>query len=103
MPETTLKDIAKEAGVSIATVSLYLNGKSVSKLAQESITAAIERVGYTPRRTRKKEGSNLIGILIEHLGFPAFSDILYFQVMQGFEQEARRHGFHTHIYHRYIL
>lgn len=95
MSATTLKDVAREAGVSIATVSLYLNGKPVSKFAQESVSAAIERVGYTPRRTRKKEGSNLIGILIEHLGFPAFSDVLYFQVMQGFEQEARRHGFHT--------
>lgn len=95
MSMSTLKDVAREAGVSIATVSLFLNGKPVSKIAQESIASAIERIGYTPRRARKKEGSNLIGILIEQLGFPAFSDILYFQVMQGFEQEARRHGFHT--------
>lgn len=96
MPVLTQKDIAKEAGVSTASVSLYLNQKpGVSKSVQESIAAAIERSGYTPRRAKKKEGSNLIGILIEQLGFPAFSDILYFQVMQGFEQEARRHGFHT--------
>lgn len=96
MSSLTQKDIAREAGVSTASVSLYLNQKpGVSKPVKESIAAAIERVGYTPRRSKKKEGSNLIGILIEHLGFPAFSDVLYFQVMQGFEQEARHHGYHT--------
>jgi LacI family transcriptional regulator len=93
----TLKDVAKEAGVSIATVSLYLNGKpGVSKAAQDSIDAAIERVGYIPRRGRRPERSNLIAILMENLPtFPAFSDVLYLPLLQGFENEARHLGYHT--------
>jgi LacI family transcriptional regulator len=96
MKQPTLKDVAKEAGVSIATVSLYLNGKpGVGKRAKESITAAIERIGYLPRNSKKSERSNLIAILMETLSFPAFSDVLYLPLLQGFENEARRLGYHT--------
>lgn len=96
MPSPTQKDVAREAGVSTATVSLFLNQKpGVSKPVQESISAAIERLGYIPREPKKKKGSNLIGILIENLAFSAFSDVLYLQVMQGFEKEARSLGFLT--------
>jgi DNA-binding LacI/PurR family transcriptional regulator len=96
MPLPTQKDVAKEAGVSTATVSLYLNQKpGVSKPVQENIATAIDRLGYLPRQPKKKKGSNLIGIIIENLAFSAFSDVLYLQVMQGFEKEARRLGFHT--------
>ena len=96
MPLPTLKDVAKEAGVSIATVSLFLNGKpGVSKNAQENILAAIERTGYTFRRSRKKDGANLIGIIIENMAYPAFSDSLYLPLMQNFEKEARQLGFHS--------
>jgi DNA-binding LacI/PurR family transcriptional regulator len=92
----TQADVAKEAGVSTSTVSLYLNKKpGVSKEAQESIAAAIRRLGYSPRQSKKKKGSNLIGIMIENLAFSAFSDVLYLQVLQGFEKEARSYGFHT--------
>jgi DNA-binding LacI/PurR family transcriptional regulator len=92
----TQADVAKEAGVSTSTVSLFLNKKpGVSKEAQESIAAAMKKLGYSPRQLKKKKGSNLIGIMIENLAFSAFSDVLYLQVLQGFEKEARSFGFHT--------
>ncbi len=94
MPMLTQKDIAREAGVSTASVSLFLNQKpGVSKQVQDNIAAAIARLGYQPRQPKKKN-SKLIGIIIENLGFSAFSDLLYLQVMQGFEEEARDLGFH---------
>ena len=96
MATITQADIAREAGVSTSTVSLYLNKKAgVSKEAEESITAAIERLGYLPRQKKKKKGSNLIAILMENLSFPAFSDVLYLPLVMGFENEARRQGYHT--------
>lgn len=99
MKGPTLKDIARIAGVSIATVSLYLNGKpGVSKTAQMNIAAAVAQLGYTSRRARKVDRSNLIGILMETLNFPAFSDVLYLPLLQGFEAEARRLGFYTVIH-----
>lgn len=96
MTAPTLKDIARIAGVSIATVSLFLNGKpGVSKVAQNKIADAIEQTGYIPRRFKNNNRSNLICILMENLAFPAFSDVLYLPLLQGFEAEARRLGFHT--------
>ncbi|MDD5369799.1 MAG: LacI family DNA-binding transcriptional regulator [Anaerolineaceae bacterium] len=95
MALSTLKDVAREAGVSITLVSMCVNGKpGVSKATQEKIATAIERVGYTPRRVKKSEHSNLIAILMENLTFPAFSDVLYLPLLQGFENEARRLGYH---------
>lgn len=47
----TIKDIARETGVSIATVSKYLNGKKISSENEESIRSAIQKLGYKPNRS----------------------------------------------------
>jgi DNA-binding LacI/PurR family transcriptional regulator len=62
----TIKDVAREAGVSIATVSYVLNNKpgSVSKKTREEVLNAIDRVGYTPNTTArnlKSSQTRLIG------------------------------------------
>jgi LacI family transcriptional regulator len=103
MSQPTIRDVALEAGVSLSAVSLYLNNKpGLSNETRDRIAAAAERVGYVPRgRTRvtpaagSAASTSLIGMLLENLPFPAFSDILYLQVLQGFESEARRRGYHT--------
>jgi len=44
----TTKDLAKEAGVSLATVDRVLNGRpGVRQATIEAVTAAIERIGFT--------------------------------------------------------
>jgi DNA-binding LacI/PurR family transcriptional regulator len=62
----TIKDVAKEAGVSIATVSYVLNKKDtfVSKETRRQVLEAIERIGYTPNvtaRNLKASQTRLIG------------------------------------------
>lgn len=62
----TIKDVAKEAGVSIATVSYVLNNKDVgiSEDTRKHVLAAVKRVGYTPNITAqnlKANRSQLIG------------------------------------------
>lgn len=62
----TIKDVAKEAGVSIATVSYVLNNKThlVGKDTRQEVLDAIERVGYTPNitaRNLKSSQTRLIG------------------------------------------
>ncbi|MDX1992029.1 MAG: LacI family DNA-binding transcriptional regulator [bacterium] len=56
----TIKDVAKEAGVSIATVSYVLNNKdtSISEDTRRLVLAAIERIGYTPNATARNLKSN---------------------------------------------
>lgn len=51
----TIKDVAREAGVSIATVSYVLNKKNtlVSKETRLQVLETIERIGYTPNVTAR--------------------------------------------------
>ncbi|MBZ0281917.1 MAG: LacI family DNA-binding transcriptional regulator [Anaerolineae bacterium] len=62
----TIKDVAREAGVSIATVSYVLNNKQslVSSQTRQQVLEAIERIGYTPNitaRNLKSSQTRLIG------------------------------------------
>lgn len=55
---STIKDIAKEAGVSIATVSIVLNGKGkerkISEETQARIYAIAQELNYVPNQSAKK-------------------------------------------------
>lgn len=68
MKNITIKDIAKEAGVSTAAISYYLNGKK--KLKEETeikIKAVIEKLGYHPNFAAKALATNkskLIGFVL---------------------------------------
>ncbi len=68
MKNITIKDIAKEAGVSTAAISYYLNGKK--KLKEETeikIEAVIEKLGYHPNFAAKALATNkskLIGFVL---------------------------------------
>ena len=53
-----LKDVAQLAGVSIAAVSLYVNGKSkgrISRETQRKIEQALADTGYEPPSHEEKE------------------------------------------------
>jgi DNA-binding LacI/PurR family transcriptional regulator len=56
---TTIRDIARQAGVSVGTVSNYLNSPDkVSKKSQEAIRKAIDELGYHPRAAAQSLKSN---------------------------------------------
>ena len=57
---TTIKDVAKEAGVSIATVSYVLNDKSdsVSEDTRRRVWSAVRKTGYRPNVTAHNLRSN---------------------------------------------
>lgn len=62
----TIKDVAREAGVSIATVSYVLNNKSasISEATRQLVIETAERIGYTPNVTARNlrfSRTNLIG------------------------------------------
>ncbi len=45
----TIRDVAQKAGVSVATVSNYLNAsKPVSRAVSDRIKQAVEELHYTP-------------------------------------------------------
>ena len=63
---TTLRQVAKHAGVSAATASLVLNGKGdISDATRDRVMQAVEELNYTPRssRPRAAESTNTIRFL----------------------------------------
>lgn len=68
--KVTMKDIAKELNISLATVSYVLNHSEKEKISHDTRIKVIEtakRLGYVPNQTAKslaKSRSNLIGIIV---------------------------------------
>lgn len=90
--KATIYDVAKEAGVSIATVSNAINGKGkISKKRREEIFRIMERLQYQPSMiasalTGKKTFT--LGLLIPDISNPFFAEIA-----RAIEDEAHRNGY----------
>lgn len=87
----TIRDVAREAQVSLSAVSLFLNNRAgLSDATRQRIAKAIDSVGYLPRLTNATSPtSNYLGLLIERLPFSPFNDMFYGEVIQGIEAQAR--------------
>jgi DNA-binding LacI/PurR family transcriptional regulator len=92
----TIRDVATEANVSIASVSLYLNGKpGLGEATRQRIEEAVKHLDYNPRRTSAQVSeAQFIGLLVEKLPFSTFSDHAYGEIVQGMEERAREFGYH---------
>ena len=81
----TVMDIAREAGVSVSTVSRIVNGTArVADDKRLAVEAAIARLGYRPNlhaRSLKMGTSMTIGILTQKIESPVFN-----RVMLGIEE-----------------
>ncbi|WP_101910492.1 LacI family DNA-binding transcriptional regulator [Marasmitruncus massiliensis] len=91
---STIADVAKEAGVSVATVSRVINGKgTVTAETAERVNAAIAKFHYQPnvwgRNLRRKE-SRMLLVLIPNITNPYYSSIV-----SGIEDTARRQDYTT--------
>jgi LacI family transcriptional regulator len=88
----SLADVARRAGVSIATASRALNGSKhpVSAGVRERIAAAAEEVGYRPSavaRALVTRRSRILGVIVGDIVDPYFAEIT-----RGVEDRARRAG-----------
>lgn len=76
----TIKDVAKRANVSVATVSRVLNNTGYVNIETRKIVLiAIKELDYTPSelaRSLFKKQSNLIGVIIPHLTSYFFAELL---------------------------
>lgn len=85
-------DVARQAGVSIATVSRVLNGTApVGGETAERVRAAIAELHYTPRAAARGLASrrtNTLGLLL-----PEISGDFFMAMMKGIEAAVREAGF----------
>lgn len=90
----TIKEIAKEAKVSIATVSRALhNDKRVTEETRELILKIAKKLNYTPNllaRNFVKKRSNLIGLILPDISHEFFSEII-----QSVDETCYNHNFFT--------
>ena len=94
MREATIRDVAREAGVSISTVSKVLNQKGrVGTQTIEHVRKVAEKLNYTPNSIAVSmvvKKSNLIAVMV-----PDIITDFYAQVIQGVEEAAREIGLST--------
>lgn len=90
----TLKDVAREAGVAVSTVSYVINNTSaISEEVKKRVFEVIERIGYLPNSAAKamRTGKSLaIGLILPDLGNPFFPELA-----QSVENTAREHRYST--------
>jgi DNA-binding LacI/PurR family transcriptional regulator len=87
----TITDIAREAGVSTATVSRVINHLSVSDDKRTRVEAAISKLNYTPNalaRGLTSKSSRAIGVLTTSM-----SNQYYMEIAEVIERQFREAGF----------
>ncbi|MEU3795822.1 LacI family DNA-binding transcriptional regulator [Streptomyces fructofermentans] len=88
----TMVDVARSAGVSVATVSHVLNDtRPVRPATRRAVLDAIEELGYTPNtlaRSLVTARTRSIGLAVSAISNPYFTEIL-----QGVEAGALEHGY----------
>ncbi len=98
----TIKDVAQMAGVSIATVSNYLNHtKPVSRKASARIQEAVDALQYSQNLSAKSLKSNSysdIGVIL-----PNFDDSYYVQLFQGIENAFQNTGYYINLCFSYDI
>jgi LacI family transcriptional regulator len=93
---TLIHDIAKHLEVSIATVSLVLNGKAkehrISDALAERVLKYVEEVGYKPNQLAKslRTGkTHVIGLIIEDISNPFFATVAWLIERHAFARGYR--------------
>lgn len=80
MPDITIKDIARECGVGVSTVSRALNNHpDINPATKEKIMRVIDELGFVPNnsaRNLKRAESNSIALLIKGISNPFFTEMI---------------------------
>lgn len=88
----TLKDVAKEADLAVATVSRILNNRGyISEEAREKVELAMKKLNYRPNelaRSLHQSKSTVIGLIVPHITHPFFSEMI-----RCIEEKAHAYGF----------
>ena len=92
----TIKDVARLAEVSTATVSKVMNGSSrISTETIGRVNKAIEKLNYRPNsiaRSLRQNKTRTIGLINNS---KSNKNTFVLQLMVGVEEQARKHGFST--------
>ena len=92
MTDATIRDVARRAQVSVASVSRVLNRlENVSAETKARVTDAIRDLGYVPHagaRSLSLARTNAIGVVL-----PDFHGEFFSEFVRGMDREASRRGY----------
>lgn len=92
MPDVSIKEVAKLAGVSIATVSRCINSpEKVTEKTRLKVQEAIVATGYSPNtlaQSFRRGRTNLVMVVLPSIGDPFFT-----AVMHGIRTAAKAKGY----------
>ena len=91
--KSTITDIARETGLSVSTISKYLNQKPVRPENARLIEEAIHRMDYTPNpiaQGLRSKKARMAALVIPPLGNELWGRIIY-----PIEDVLRAHGYMT--------
>lgn len=91
MKKATIKDVAKETGLSLGTISKYINGGHVKEKNRIVIEKAIKNLGYqvdTYARAMITKKTKTIGLVI-----PEFNNLFYASISQELEKSLDKYGY----------
>jgi DNA-binding LacI/PurR family transcriptional regulator len=93
----TIKDVAKIANVSVATVSRVINNSGyVNHETKKIVETAIEELGYVPNelaRSLFSKRSNIIGLIVPHISTYFFAELI-----ESIEDAVTKNGFKLMIF-----
>jgi DNA-binding LacI/PurR family transcriptional regulator len=97
----SIHDVAKEAGVSVSTVSRVIrNYSNVTPEIKEKVTAAIKKLNYTPNAAASRLGSGSlenIGVVFTRSADKAFQNPFFSEVLMGIGHVLEEYGYNMQL------
>lgn len=88
----TLKDVARESGLTVGTVSRVLNNRGyISDNARKKVDEAMKKLNYRPNevaRSLHRKSTNTIGLIVPHIRHPYFTEMI-----SNLENQAYKKGY----------
>ena len=92
--EPTIKDVARQAGVSIATVSRVLNDSAAVRLSTaQKVTEAMDALGYLREQPAAGRVNQLVIAVLPNLSNPFYAEIIL-----GLQTSAKSHSLDVLLY-----
>jgi DNA-binding LacI/PurR family transcriptional regulator len=100
----TIKDVARAAGVSVATVSYVINDgpRSVTEETRARVLESMRQLGYEPNisaRRLRLNRTNVLGLAVAGLsGLPSLADLYFLDIIRGISITADQYDYHLMLF-----
>lgn len=89
----TLKDVARESGLTVGTVSRVLNNRGyISEQTREKVFEVMRQLNYQPNemaRSLSKQKSNTVGVIVPHIVHPYFAKMISNLELAAYEHKYK--------------